>query len=132
MLSPERGGILLRGIRGAVSVSENSRTAILQACTVLVRRMMDENHLDPEEMVAVFFTLTDDLNAAFPAEAARAMGLDRVPLLCLREVAVPGAMASVLRILMLVNRDGPLNSVRHVYLGEARKLRQDLEEIRTP
>jgi chorismate mutase len=93
---------------------------------------MDENHLDPEEMVAVFFTLTDDLNAAFPAEAARAMGLDRVPLLCLREVAVPGAMTSVLRILMLVNRDGPLNSVRHVYLGEARKLRQDLEEIWTP
>jgi chorismate mutase len=132
MLSPERGGILLRGIRGAVSVSENSRSAILDACTVLLRRMMDENHLDPEEMVAVFFTLTDDLNAAFPAEAARAMGLDRVPLLCLREVAVPGAMASVLRILMLVNRDGPLNSVRHVYLGEARKLRQDLEEIRTP
>jgi chorismate mutase len=132
MLSPERGGILLRGIRGAVSVSENSRSAILDACTVLLRRMMDQNQLAPEEMVAVFFTLTDDLNAAFPAEAARAMGLDRVPLLCLREVAVPGAMASVLRILMLVNRDGPLSSVRHVYLGEARKLRQDLEEIRTP
>ncbi len=128
MLSERRGGMLLRGIRGAVSVPQNTRSAIFAATTDLLSQIIARNQLDPEDMVAVFFTMTEDLNAAFPAEAARSMGLQQVPLLCSREVTVAGSVPSIIRVLLLVNRTGPLASVRHVYLGEARRLRPDLGE----
>jgi chorismate mutase len=118
----------MRGIRGAVTVETNTRQAILDATETLLTAMCAMNDLQLDEIVTALFTLTPDLNQVFPAEAARSMGWTRVPLMCMQEVPVPGAMARVIRVLILVNRDVPLESIRHVYLGEATRLRADLAE----
>jgi chorismate mutase len=91
-----------------------------------MRELMGRNEIEPEQMVSCIFSCTADLNAEFPAVAARDLGLDRVPLLCAREVDVPGAMARVIRVLLHYYADGD-HKAQHVYLGEARKLRQDLD-----
>jgi chorismate mutase len=87
---------------------------------------MARNELEAEAMVSCIFTLTEDLDAEFPAVAARRLGLDRVPLLCAREVPVPGSMPRVIRVLVHYYADAD-HRPRHVYLGEARTLRADLE-----
>ena len=116
----------LFALRGANSVEGNEASAILEATDLLIRELMERNSLTPEAMVSCIFTLTDDLNAEFPAVAARRLGLDRVPLLCAREVPVPGSLPSVIRA--LVHYYAPEDHVpQHVYLGEARVLRRDLE-----
>jgi chorismate mutase len=116
----------LFALRGANSVEANDADAILGATDELIRELMERNALAPEAMVSCIFTLTEDLDAEFPAVAARRLGLDRVPLLCAREVPVPGSMPKVIRVLMhyYANAD---HSPRHVYLGRARALRADLE-----
>lgn len=116
----------VRGIRGAVQVEANTPEAILDAAQRLLREMVRANGVEPDDVAAVIFTCTSDLNAAFPAEAARALGWDRVPLLCSREMEVPGSMGRVLRVLMLVNTTMTQEEVVHVYLGEAERLRPDL------
>lgn len=116
----------VRGIRGAVQVEANTPEAILDAAQRLLREMVRANGVEPDDVAAVIFTCTSDLNAAFPAEAARALGWDRVPLLCSREMEVPGSMGRVLRVLMLVNTTMTQQEVVHVYLGEAERLRPDL------
>ena len=116
----------LYALRGANSVAENQADAILAATDELMRALMERNALAPEAMVSCIFTLTDDLDAQFPAVAARRLGLDHVPLLCAREVPVPGAMPRVIRVLVhYYAAQG--HRPRHVYLGEARALRLDLE-----
>jgi chorismate mutase len=116
----------LFALRGANTVERNEADAILAATDELVREMMERNSLAPEAMVSCIFTLTDDLNAEFPAVAARRLGLDQVPLLCAREVPVPGAMPRVIRTLVHYYAEEG-HEPRHVYLGEARGLRADLE-----
>jgi chorismate mutase len=91
-----------------------------------MRELMQRNGLEASAMVSCIFTLTDDLDAEFPAVAARRLGLDRVPLLCAREVPVPGALPRVIRALVHYYADAA-HEPRHVYLGEARALRADLE-----
>jgi chorismate mutase len=118
----------MRGIRGAITVRENTREAILAATATLLQAMTAQNALDLEELVSVIFTVTPDLNQAFPAEAARQLGWTHVPLLCTMEIPVPGSLARVVRVLMLVNRNVPLSAVRHVYLGDAAVLRSDLTD----
>jgi chorismate mutase len=116
----------LFALRGANSVGCNDAEAILTATDALVRELMERNALAAEAMVSCIFTLTDDLDAEFPAVAARRLGLDRVPLLCAREVPVPGSLPRVIRV--LVHYYAPdTHEPRHVYLGEARALRADLE-----
>ncbi len=116
----------LFALRGANSVEANDADAILAATDVLVRQLMERNSLTAAAMVSCIFTLTDDLNAEFPAVAARRLGLDQVPLLCTREVPVPGALPRVIRT--LVHYYAPEDhQPRHVYLGAARVLRRDLE-----
>ncbi|MBV8990928.1 MAG: chorismate mutase [Solirubrobacterales bacterium] len=116
----------LFALRGANSVEANQASAILEATDLLVRELMERNRLEPDRMVSCIFTLTDDLDAEFPAVAARRLGLDRVPLLCAREVPVPGSMPRVIRALVhYYAPDG--HEPHHVYLGEARALRADLE-----
>ncbi|HEY4830129.1 MAG TPA: chorismate mutase [Solirubrobacteraceae bacterium] len=116
----------LFALRGANSVTANEAAAILSATDELMRELMERNQLEPEAMVSCIFTLTDDLNAEFPAVAARNLGLNRVPLLCSREVPVPGALPQVIRV--LVHYYAPEDhEPRHVYLGAARALRADLE-----
>ena len=113
-------------LRGANSVEANEADAILEATSLLIRELMQRNSLAPEAMVSCIFTLTDDLNAEFPAVAARRLGLDRVPLLCAREVPVPGSLPRVIRALVHYYADEG-HEPQHVYLGEAKVLRRDLE-----
>jgi chorismate mutase len=115
----------LIALRGAVSVDSNDATAILGATDELMREILAANALSAEDLVSCIFTLTDDLDAEFPAVAAREMGLGTVPLLCAREVPVPGAMPRVIRV--LIHCYVPASAEpHHVYLGETRKLRLDL------
>jgi chorismate mutase len=116
----------LFALRGANSVERNDAEAILDATDELVRELMARNALAPEAMVSCIFTMTDDLNAEFPAVAARRLGLDHVPLMCAREVPVPGSLPRVIRALVHYYADED-HDPRHVYLGEARSLRADLE-----
>jgi chorismate mutase len=116
----------LFALRGAHSVERNDAETILGATDELIRELMARNDLDAEAMVSCIFTLTDDLDAEFPAVAARALGLDRVPLLCTREIPVPGSMPRVIRVLLHYYAPEH-HAPRHVYLGRARALRADLE-----
>ena len=112
--------------RGAVQAAANESDAILDATEELMRELIDRNGLESEEMVSCIFTTTDDLDAEFPAAAARRIGLDAVPLMCSREIPVPGSMPRVIRV-MLHFYAAPDHETAHVYLGEAQKLRTDLE-----
>jgi len=118
--------VKLRALRGATTASENEAGAILEATEELVRALMDRNALRPDDMVSCIFTCTDDLDAEFPAVAARRLGLAAVPLLCAREIAVRGAMPRVIRLLVHCYAEDD-REVRHVYLREAVALRRDLE-----
>ncbi len=116
----------LFALRGANSVERNDADSILSATDELMRELMARNAVPAESMVSCIFTLTEDLDAEFPAVAARALGLDHVPLLCARELPVPSAMKRVIRV--LVHYYAPTaHEPRHVYLGEARALRVDLD-----
>lgn len=116
----------LYALRGATTVEQNERAAILDATTELMSELLSRNSLAPQDVVNCIFTMTDDLNAEFPAVAARAIGFDRVPLLCVREIDVPGALPRVIRVLLQYHADDAHNA-RHVYLREAKILRADLE-----
>jgi chorismate mutase len=116
----------LFALRGANSVESNRAEAIVGAADELMRELMARNGLEPDAMVSCIFTVTEDLDAEFPAVAARRLGLDRVPLLCAREVPVPGSLPRVIRVLVhyyAIEEHQP----RHVYLREARVLRADLD-----
>jgi chorismate mutase len=116
----------LWAVRGATKVRSNDADAIVKATEELMREVIGRNELTPERMVSCIFTSTHDLNAEFPAVAARKLGLDSVPLLCAREVDVPGAMPSVIRT--LVHYYAPSDHTpTHAYLGEAQELRSDLK-----
>jgi chorismate mutase len=115
----------LFALRGAVSVQQNDAAEILQATTELMQEIMRRNELEPERVVSCIFTATADLDAEFPAVAARALGFERVPLLCAREIPVPGSMPRVIRVLIHYHAD-ELHEPMHVYLGDARALRVDL------
>ena len=116
----------LYAVRGAITAESNDVDSILDATEELLRELMTRNDLRPEQMVSCLFTATDDLNAEFPAAAARRLGLDRVPLLCTRELDVPGAMRSVIRVLLHYYAP-PDHTPTHAYLGEAQELRSDLK-----
>lgn len=125
MLALMSDELRLWAVRGAVKAESNDVEAILSGTEALMRELMARNDLEPERMVSCLFTTTDDLNAEFPAVAARRLGLEAVPLLCTRELDVPGAMRSVIRV--LVHYYAPDNHVpAHTYLGEAQELRSDL------
>ena len=116
----------LHALRGATSVDANDEGAILEGTRELMTELMRRNELRPDQIVSCIFTATTDLNAQFPAVAARDLGLDRVPLLCSQEIAVPGALPRVIRVLIhYYAADG--HEARHVYLRDARSLREDLE-----
>jgi chorismate mutase len=118
-------GMRLIALRGASSVEANEAEAILSATEAVMRELLTRNGLGAEDLVSCIFTLTEDLDAEFPAVAARRMGLSGVPLLCAREIPVPGAMPSVIRVLLHAYAPEG-HTAEHVYLGEARKLRLDL------
>jgi chorismate mutase len=115
----------LFAVRGAVQAEANDGGAILDATTELMRELLERNELGPEAMVSVIFTTPEDLDAEFPAVAARNLGLDNVPLLCCREIPVPGSMTRVIRT--MVHYYAPAGHVpAHAYLGATQDLRSDL------
>jgi chorismate mutase len=112
-----------RGVRGATTATANTREAISSATQELLRRLITANEIPVEEISSAFFTVTDDLDAEYPALAAREMGWVYVPLLCAREIAVPGGLARCIRVLLHVNTEKTQEQIRHVYLREASILR---------
>jgi chorismate mutase len=116
----------LRGLRGATTADANTKDAILQATSELLSALIDANDLHVEDIASAFFSATPDLNAEFPALAARQMGWSHVALTCMQEMYVPGSLPMCIRILIHVNTPKAQEEMRFVYLREARSLRQDL------
>jgi chorismate mutase len=117
--------VKLRALRGAITVDDNDAEQILSATEELVAEMVGRNGLSHDDIVSCIFTCTGDLDAEFPAVAARNLGLSDVPLLCAREMQVPGSLPRVIRLLMHCYCD-PSAEPTHVYLREAVALRKDL------
>lgn len=115
----------LFALRGAVQAEANEREAILTATDQLLRELIERNELDAEAMVSCLFTTTSDLDAEFPAVAARGLGLETVPLLCCREIPVPGSMERVIRVMIHYYAPAEREPV-HIYVGATQALRADL------
>ena len=117
----------IRGIRGAITVTADEPELILQATRELLEEILAENEgMRPEDVASAVFTVTDDLVSTFPAQGARQMGWGLVPMLCAREIPVPGSLSRVIRVLVHWNTDLAQNKITHVYLRDAVKLRPDL------
>ena len=116
----------LHALRGAITAERNDEASIVSATERLMHELMWRNQLEPEQMVSCIFTSTGDLDAQFPAVAARALGLQNVPLLCAREIDVPGALERVIRVLIHYYAS-ETHRAQHVYLREAESLRRDLK-----
>jgi chorismate mutase len=114
----------LRGLRGATTVAVNSKDDILVATKELLSKILAENKFQTEEVASILFTVTDGLNAGFPAEAAREIGWNDTPLMCMREIGVPGSLSNCIRVLILLNTDKKQQEMKHVYLREAVTLRR--------
>ncbi len=117
----------LRGIRGAITVDSNDKEQILAATSELLGEMVMRNDIGPWELAAGFFTVSPELNAVFPAQAARDMGWQHVPLMCAGEIAVPDGLERCIRVLLLANTVREQESIQHVYLRQAAVLRPDLQ-----
>jgi chorismate mutase len=117
----------VRAVRGAIVVAEDTATSMHASTGRLLASLLERNGVDHDDLISILFTVTDDLRSAFPAEAARQMGMGDVPLLCAREIPVAGAMPAVVRVLMHFHSERALDEVIHVYLDGAEKLRDDLD-----
>ena len=118
----------VRAVRGAVQIYADERDAILEGTAELVTEVMARNELTPGDVISVLFTATPDLTAEFPALAARKIGFHDVPLICSTEIAVPGAMPRVVRLMAHVETDLPRSAIQHVYLRGAAALRLDMAQ----
>lgn len=118
----------VRAIRGATQLDVDEREHLFERTTELVQEVLAANDLSTEALVSIIFTCTPDLVSDFPAAAAREMGLGDVPLMCATEMAVPGALPRVVRLMAHANLDVPRGEVRHVYLHGATTLRKDLAQ----
>jgi len=117
----------IRGIRGATTVTADEPDLILQATRELLEEILEENKgMQPEDVASAIFTVTDELASTFPAQAAREMGWGLVPMLCAREIPVPGSLPRVIRVLVHWNTEVLQSEITHVYLRDAIKLRPDL------
>ena len=112
-----------RGVRGATTVEENRAAEIIQATGELLERMVEANRIASEDIASAIFTTTPDLDATFPAQAARELGWQDVALLCTHEMTVPGSLDKCIRILLHWNTEKQAKEIVHVYLQEAESLR---------
>lgn len=118
----------VRAIRGATQVEENSATAIAAGTKELLAEILRANELEVTQVISVLLTATPDLNAAFPAAAAREVGFESTPLLCAVEIDVPGALSRVIRAMVTVETDRTMAEISHIYLGGAKALRRDIAQ----
>lgn len=116
---------MVRGIRGATTVEENDKEEIISATEELLEAISQSNDFEPDHIASVLFTVTSELNATFPAEAARKRGWLLVPMLCSTEIPVPGSMPKCIRVLIHVNTTKRADEIRHTYLRRAVALRPD-------
>ena len=116
----------MRGIRGATTAEENSSEAILAATKILLNKIIDSNSIDLDEVCSIFFSVTPDLNADFPAKAARQIGLTSTPLMCMKEIPVPGDLGRGIRVLININYNKKQVEMKNIYLNEAARLRPDI------
>ncbi len=123
---------MMRGIRGAVCSEANTRDGVFKATRTLLSLMLEANEVDSDRIASIFLTATPDLTADYPAYAARGLGLTHVPMLCATEINVPGAMPRVIRILIHFETDKKPHEIRHIYHGEASRLRPDLAQGEQP
>lgn len=115
----------VRGIRGAAVAEANTPDAIRAATGTLLRTLTDANGVDPADIASIFFTATPDLNAEYPAAAARELGWNDAALMCAQEIALPGGLPGCIRVLIHWNTDKRPDEIQHVYLGAAAQLRPD-------
>ena len=120
----------VRGIRGAITVEKNERDEILKKTDWLLREIIEQNHINPEDVASVVFSVTDDIDAEFPAVAARGLGWQNTPLFCAQEIPVPGSLKLCVRVLVHINTEKAQSEIRHVYLEGAEKLRPDLARVK--
>lgn len=118
----------VRAIRGATTVTDNNAQEILNETKKLMQNIIDENQLVLDDAVSIFFTLTKDLTAAFPAVAVREMGINNIPLMCAEEISVPGSLEKCIRVMLHINTNKNLDEIQHVYLNNASILRPDLSK----
>ncbi len=118
----------VRAIRGAISVESNTKEKIFEATNELLAEMVKRNDINREDMIAMFFTMTKDLNAYYPAAAAREIGYTDVPLVCYAELEIENSLRMCLRIMIQVNTEKTNAQIKHVYLKDAKVLRKDLAD----
>ncbi|EMT53587.1 chorismate mutase [Brevibacillus borstelensis AK1] len=117
----------MRGIRGAITIEKDTKEEIVSSTKLLLEEMVKRNHVLPDDIASILITTTEDVKAAFPAQAARQIeGWQYVPLMCAREIPVPGSLPSCIRVMMLVNTDKAAAEIEHVFMRDAVKLRPDL------
>lgn len=118
----------VRGVRGAITVEIDKAEEIVSATRELLEEILKANQIVSfDDIASIFFTTTPDLTSTFPAEAARAIGMSQVPLLCASEIAVANRMPKCIRVLMHLNTDKPQREIAHIYLREAKRLRPDMQ-----
>lgn len=121
--------MVVRGVRGAITVDRNEEAVILNATIEMLSEIVALNDIKPDDIASVFVTVTQDLDAAFPAKAIRQMpGWELVPLMCSLEIAVPGGLPKCIRLMVMINTEKSQREIHHVYLNDAKKLRPDLSE----
>jgi chorismate mutase len=118
----------VRALRGATTVDVDTPEQVTERVTALLKEMFARNDVDHDDLISILFTATDDLTSIFPATAARTIGLGDVPLICAREIAVPGSMPRCVRVMAHLETDRSRAELHHVYLEGAKSLRDDLPE----
>ncbi len=118
-----------RGVRGAITIDRNVREDILTATRQLLALMIRTNGIEPRDVASAFFTTSPDVNAEFPALAARQLGWLDVPMLCGHEMAVPGSLPLCIRVMIMWNTEKRQQEIEHIYLREAERLRPDLSKL---
>jgi len=118
--------MVVRGIRGATTITEDNSAEVVAATRELLEKIQQDNDFHHEDIVSILFTVTADIRSVFPAQAAREMGWGLVPLLCFQEIEVQGSVPFCIRVLVTINTDKKQDQIKHIYLKEAARLRQDL------
>lgn len=119
---------MVRAIRGAITVNNNDKKEIWEATEEMINAIVKENNLDLNDLISITFTLTQDLNACYPAVRVREMGITNVPLMNMPELAVAGALEKCIRVIIETNSEKSLDEIKHIYLREAKRLRPDLSK----
>lgn len=117
----------MRAIRGAITVDVNKKDLIIEGTKELLQKIVEANNICEDDIISIIFSVTNDLDAAFPAAAAREMGWTSIALMCTNEINVPGSLEKCIRVLMHINTDKSNKDIKHIYLKKARTLRPDLQ-----